>query len=299
MFYSGAFLNNKSELLINLSPRVVPKGFSHNGRVEKLPKEMDFPVIAKPEMGVGGIGIKKCNNLLELNDYMSISPNAAVRIESYVDLAMEFGVMFYYYPEIGKSEVSIIEKRYPRVIGDGQSTLDELINFAVLKNQYIRRDEVKLRLVHSLNTVLEKGEVVILDYVGNASNGSSFHRTNEPINLDKLKKFLIEELFAQTGICFTRLDIKANSLNDLLNCNFVIIEHNGVKSQPINIFIKDATLISRYRAYKHHWRAMRLISDQQRALGHQTISFNEGIRELFRQLVAYKKISTAMTIEKE
>ena len=52
MFYSGAFLNNKSELLGKLNPSIVPKGFSHIGRVEKLPKEMDFPVIAKPEMGV-------------------------------------------------------------------------------------------------------------------------------------------------------------------------------------------------------------------------------------------------------
>ena len=299
MFYSGAFLDNKSELLSNLSPRIVPKGFSHKGRIEKLPKEIDFPVIAKPEMGVAGLGIKKCNNLLELNTYMSISGNVAVRIESFVELAMEFGVMFYYYPETGTSEVSIIEKRYPRVIGDGLSTLDELVNFATLKNQFIRRDEVKRRLVHSLNTVVEKGKVVILDYVGNASNGSSFHSINESINHNKLKKFLVEELYTQAGICFTRMDIKANSAKDLLNGDFIIIEHNGVKSQPLNIYIKEGTLINRYRAYKHHWRSMRLISDQQRALGHQTISFNEGIREFFRQKVKFKNISAAMSIEKE
>ena len=298
MFYSGAFLDNKSEILSNLSPSIVPKGFSHKGRIEKLPKEMDFPVIAKPESGVGGLGIKKCNNLSELNTYMSISGNEAVRIESFVELAMEFGVMFYHHPETGTSEVSIIEKRYPRVVGDGQSTLDELINFTTLKNKFIRRDEVKSRLADALNTVLEKGEVVILDYVGNASNGSSFHSIKEPINHDKLIQLLVEELYVQAGICFTRLDIKANSVKDLLNGDFIIIEHNGVKSQPLNIYIKDGTLMSRYRAYKHHWRSMRLISDQQRALGHQTISFNEGIREFFRQRAKFKNISAAMSIEK-
>ena len=143
MFYSGAFLNNKSELLGKLNPSIVPKGFSHIGRVEKLPKEMDFPVIAKPELGVTGLAIKKCNNLLELNTYMSTACNESVRIESYIDHEMEFGVMFYYYPITGKSEVSIIEKRYPRVIGDGQSSLEELIDKTALKNQFIRLDEIK------------------------------------------------------------------------------------------------------------------------------------------------------------
>jgi len=299
MFYSGAFLNNKSELLGKLNPSIVPKGFSHIGRVEKLPKEMDFPVIAKPEMGVTGLAIKKCNNLLELNAYMSIACNESIRIESYVDRAMEFGVMFYYYPVTGKPEVSIIEKRYPRVIGDGQSTLEKLIDNTALKNQFIRRDEIKRSFDRSLDKVLEKGEVVVLDYVGNASNGSSFHRINVPTDDSKIKRFLVEHLYVQASICFTRLDIKANSLNDLLDCDFLIIEHNGVKSEPLNIFIKDATLISRYRAYKHHWRSMRLISEEQRALGHQTISFNEGIREFFKQRKKLKNISAVMSIEKE
>jgi hypothetical protein len=115
----------------------------------------------------------------------------------------------------------------------------------------------------------------------------------------KIKSFLVEHLYVQASICFTRLDIKAKSLNDLLNCDFLIIEHNGVKSEPLNIFIKDAAFISRYRAYKHHWRSMRLISGEQRALGHQTIPFNEGIREFFKQRKKLKKISEVMSIEKE
>jgi hypothetical protein len=44
---------------------------------------------------------------------------------------------------------------------------------------------------------------------------------------------------------------------------------------------------------------MRLISGEQRALGHQTIPFNEGIREFFKQRKKLKKISEVMSIEKE
>ena len=56
-------------------------------------------------------------------------------------------------------------------------------------------------------------------------------------NTEKLRAFP-EELYVQAGICFTRMDVKTTSLDALLAGDFILIEHNGVKSEPLQIFIK-------------------------------------------------------------
>ena len=191
--------------------------------------------------------------------------------------------MFYYHPRTKESEISIVEKRYPRVIGDGELTLKTLIAQAARCNRKLRLDEIHRRLRSRLNEVPVEGEEIVLDYVGNGTNGSTFHEVPIVGNTKKLRALLIEELYVQAGICFTRMDVKTASLNALLAGDFILIEHNGVKSEPLQIFIKELPISVRFKYYKHHFRTMRSISQQQRALGHEPVSFLEGIVEFYRQ----------------
>ena len=283
MHYGGAFLDRKTTLLRQLKEGWIPKGFSHTGTLEKLPKGIEFPVIAKPDKGVTGIGIKKCRGLNELNAYLNAAGAMRVRIESFIDLPLEFGVMFYYHPKTKESEISIVEKRYPRVIGDGRQTLKTLIAQAARCNRKLRLDEIHHRLTKRLNEVPGEGEEIVLDYVGNGTNGSTFHEVPMVGDTKKLRAFLVEELYVQAEICFTRMDVKAASLDALLAGDFILIEHNGVKSEPLQIFITELPIAVRYKHYKHHFRTMRSISQQQRALGHQPRTFLEGIVEFYRQ----------------
>jgi|GEM_PF-698340 len=283
MHYGGAFLDRKTTLLRQLREDWIPKGFSHTGRLDELPEGIEFPVIAKPDKGVTGIGIKKCRGLVELNAYLNAAGAMRVRIESFVDLPLEFGVMFYYHPKTKESEISIVEKRYPRVIGDGELTLKTLIAQAARRNRKLRVEEIHRRLINRLNKVPDEGEEIVLDYVGNGTNGSTFHEVPMVRDTKKLRAFLVEELYAQAGICFTRMDVKATSLDALLAGDFILIEHNGVKSEPLQIFIKELPIDVRYQYYKHHFRTMRCISKQQQELGHKPVPFLKGIMEFYRQ----------------
>ena len=283
MHYGGAFLDRKTTLLRQLREGWIPKGFSHTGTLDQLPKGIEFPVIAKPDKGVTGIGIKKCRSLDQLNAYLTAAGAMRVRIESFVDLPFEFGVMFYYHPRTKETEISIVEKRYPRVIGDGKLTLKTLIAQAARCNRKLRVEEIHHRLRKRLNEVPGNGEEIVLDYVGNGTNGSTFHEVPMVGNTENLRAFLVEELYVQAGICFTRMDVKAASLDALLAGDFILIEHNGVKSEPLQIFIKELPISVRYKYYKHHFRTMRRISQQQRALGHEPVAFLEGIVEFYRQ----------------
>lgn len=283
MHYGGAFLDRKTTLLRKLREGWIPKGFSHTGTLDKLPKGIEFPVIAKPDKGVTGLGIKKCRSLDQLNAYLTAARAMRVRIESFVDLPIEYGVMFYFHPKTKESEISIVEKRYPRVIGDSERTLKTLIARAARCNRKLRLEDIHRRLRNRLNEIPGKGEEIVLDYVGNGTNGSTFQEVPMVGDTEKLRAFLIEELYVQAGICFTRMDVKATSLDALLAGDFILIEHNGVKSEPLQIFIKELPVAVRYKYYKHHFRTMRSISQQQRELGHNPVSFLEGIVEFYRQ----------------
>ena len=291
MFFSGAFQDYKSENLSKLRPGFVPRGFAHQGPIDALPDGMDFPVIAKPDSGVTGLAIKRCDNIAQLCEYMSKAENMKVRIESFLNQPMEFGLMFYYFPKTGEVELSLVEKRYPRVFGDGVSTLGTLIDQAKSNNRQIRLREIKKRMADQLDNVLAEDQEVVLDYVGNASNGSTFHIIDLPDDTVDLKKFLVKELYDQAGICFTRMDIKANSIEDVWNCQFVMIEHNGVKSDPLQIHIRELPINDRIKYYRHHWRVMREISNQQRARGFRPASFRQGLKEIQRSGKNYRKIS--------
>ena len=291
LFYSGAFKDCKSEYLSKLRPGFVPKGFAQVGPLMQLPDQVDFPVIAKPDSGVTGLAIQRCDNIEELNDYLSRTGDLEIRIEEFLTAPMEFGLMFYYFPKTGDIELSLVEKRYPRVKGDGNRTLETLIDEAKANNRRIRIQEVKKRFADQLDQVIANEQVIVLDYVGNASNGSTFHTIDLPENHDKLKAFLKKELYDRASICFTRMDIKANSLEDVYNCDFVMIEHNGVKSDPLQIHIKELPYADRYKYYRHHWRVMREISNQQRERGYRPASFRQGIKEMHRQGKLYKKLT--------
>lgn len=291
MHYGGAFLDRKTTLLRQLREDWIPKGFSHTGALDKLPKGIEFPVIAKPDKGVTGIGIKKCHSLDQLNAYLTAAGAMRVRIESFVDLPLEYGVMFYFYPKTKESEISIVEKRYPNVVGDGQQKLKTLIAQAARYNRKLRIEEIHKRLRNRLNEIPGTGEEIVLDYVGNGTNGSTFHEVPIVVDTKKLSAFLIEELYVRAGICFTRMDVKAASLDALLAGDFILIEHNGVKSEPLQIFIKELPVAVRYKYYKHHFRTMRCISQQQRDLGHKPVSFIEGIVEFYRQRKRFRDIA--------
>src|SRR5262249_40126806 len=85
-----------------------------------------FPVVLKPDQGQRGSGVVVVKSQDELNDYLR---GAAVDtiIQEYAP-GTEFGVFYYRLPGEDRGKIfSITEKRFPVVVGDGESTLEQLI----------------------------------------------------------------------------------------------------------------------------------------------------------------------------
>ena len=82
-------------------------------------------------------------------------------------------------------------------------------------------------------------------------------------------------------IYFCRLDIKADSLDEVRNGNFKIIEINGAKSEPLHIYDSEYGFWNRIRAVRKHWKLMANIVDKRRKIGNYQFPGNiEGLRSL-------------------
>jgi len=219
---------------------------------------LNYPLIAKPDIGYRGLLVKKINNKKELLNYLTRYQEVKIIIQEFVDFPNECGILYYRYPTKKKGTItSITLKKYLTVIGDGISSIKQLLNNDERNNRY-------LSVVKSANKLIKipsKNKTVILSEIGNHCKGSQFINGNHLIDKD-LHNFF--DVLSQSikGVYFGRFDIKFNSFEELKKGeNFKIIELNGVISEPTHIY--DNSKGSYFKALKSiakHWYIVYKIS---------------------------------------
>ena len=88
-----------------------------------------FPVIAKPDLGLCGYGVRLIANQSELHDYLLAFPaNETVVLQQYLPQEGEAGIFYIRDPKAEAGRIIGLALRYfPRVTGDGSRTLAELM----------------------------------------------------------------------------------------------------------------------------------------------------------------------------
>jgi len=186
--------------------------------------------------------------------------NEPILVQDFVDFKREFSILIYRFPNSGEIGISsLIEKTYPIVTGDGQSTLLELImNNA---NPFLKKDWI----VHSFegrhDEVPVAGMEIQIDEIGNYSRGAKFHSKNEFID-DKIIKWADNLLSDISGLNFCRIDIKANSLDSLIKGHFKILEINGAKSEPLHIYDPKYSYFQIVKEIHRHWKLFKTVIEQ-------------------------------------
>ena len=258
---------------------------------------LNFPLIAKPDIGYRGLLVKKINSETELEAYLTKYNSIDVILQEYIDLPKECGIFYYRIPNEEFGHItSITLKEYLSVTGDGNSTLEELIHAdeRVLKHLEL----IKTLHPKDLNKVIKKDEKLVLNVIGNHSKGTTFLDGNHLIDtelemaIDKLLK-MIPHVF------YGRIDLKYESLEALKNLkNFKIIEINGVISEPTHIY--DPYKSSYFKALKEirkHWKIMyqvATINNKVNKVHYESPSnFIKSLRELktYTKEIALKSVS--------
>jgi hypothetical protein len=283
--FGGFHGEGKKEMYDQLPPRLVPRTIyiKHDWPFEEVKRMIasagfTYPFIVKPDVGMKGILFRKIKNEEKLRDYHQKIPVEYI-VQDLVDLPVEVSVFYYRHPARKKGVVSgFIHKELLQVVGDGSSTLKQLIERH--PRARFRMEEMKHRHGHRFDRVPAKCEVFYLSYAGNHNRGAHF--TNLHYEIDEDLHRVFDELSHYTNNFFYgRYDIKTSSIEDLKKGrNFLILEFNGSGAEPNHIYDCNMNIWQAYRVILQHWKALYEISRYNHKNGAPYWSFWKGRRFL-------------------
>ena len=206
-----------------------------------------FPVMAKPDLGLCGYGVRKLLSSNELQAYLASFPaNETVVLQQFLAQDGEAGI--FYVREPGEAEgrlIGLALRHFPQVIGDGHHCLAQLI----------KQDPRAWRLLasphhectHDGGRIPPKGEIVRLASIGSIRVGSLYldggaHITPQlTLAIDSIAQDM-------PSFHFGRFDVRFDNLKDLsAGKGFTIMEVNGAGSEAIQAWDPGFSLRSGLR----------------------------------------------------
>ncbi len=275
-------------------PKSIRVDFSGNEReimAALAAADIDFPLVAKPDLGFRGFLVKKIEDKEALFDYLRSYP-VGVILQEYLRARQEFGVLYYRMPGESRGQVtSLTIKELLTVKGDGERTLRDLI--LANSRALLQMEVLEKNYAADMGEVPASGEKFSLGIVGNHCRGARFINGNEWIDAQLTEVF--DQITSQMeGFYYGRFDIKCDDIEKLRKGEGIhIIEVNGVCSEPVHIY--DPARISYFEAVRQlgrHWKIVADISRINRRRGVAYMSARQMIRVLrstrryFRDLAA-------------
>jgi hypothetical protein len=235
---------------------------------------LSWPVVLKPDVGERGAGVAIVRSQAELEAYFAMSERQII-VQEYVR-GVEFGVFYCRRPAEERGRIlSITEKRFPFVAGDGESTLKHLI---LSDSRAVCASAAYLSRHPDASThVPLAGETVRLVEVGSHCRGAIFlngmHYCTPAVEqrIDEISK-------VHAGFYFGRYDIRAASVEEFQAGRFYVIELNGVAAEPAHIYDPRVSLWDAYAALARHWKLAFEIGAANRKLGAAPLSTGELLR---------------------
>ena len=276
----------------SLKPRTVfaPKGIAFDQVEKQLHQEgIEYPIIAKPDIGYRGLLVKKIESPEALRSYFDKYPIDII-LQEFIQGLDEFGVLYYRFPWEKSGRISSLTlKDFLHVTGDGISSVRELIIAKPRASLQLERLEQTQKEL--LNTIPAKGNRIPLGVIGNHSKGTHFINGNKHIDEQLVKTF--DQITSQIdGLYYGRYDLKCSSLEALKEGkDIVIIEINGVCSEPTHIY--DSQKTSYFRALRDilkHWNIIYKISKANRKRGIDCMPTKEMIQRFWHLNKYIKKL---------
>ncbi len=289
----GLVGESKSEILRNLDQRfVTPTVYlppaSLAERLQAAASAITaYPVILKPDAGQRGAGVRKVEQFCDVERYLRANPDPIV-IQRFHPGPYEVGMFYYRLPSEPQGTIfSATDKVFPVVVGDGQSTLAELIQ----SHPRYRMQESVFRARHAteLGRVLNHGQPFPLATAGNHCQGTLF-RDGAHLITPELTAALEQTVRPFTGFYFGRFDLRYSDPDALrAGHGFEIVELNGATSESTNLYDPKWSIGRAYSALFRQWSLAFRIGAQNRRRGHTVVSALEVVR-LLRQFYHQRSV---------
>lgn len=257
-------------------------------RAAELLSRTGLPLVLKPDIGQRGSGVVVLRREEAL--WRAVADLACDSIlQEYVP-GPEFGVFYVRIPGEPRGSVfSITKKRTATVVGDGTSTLEELVlrddRAVCMARIYFEN------LGARVGEVPARGEEVPLVELGTHCRGAIFLDGGE-LRSAALESAIDDLSKRFDGFWFGRYDVRGASADQLsAGRGFKMIELNGVTSEATHIYDPKNGLFQAYRVLFEQWRLAYDIGARNVERGARPSS----LTELARRLWAYRRLKKRHT----
>ncbi len=231
-----------------------------------------LPVVAKPDLGCRGAGVKLVRSDADLQAYLAAFPRgASLLLQRLVPFEGEAGIFYCREPGAAKGRiVSITLKYFPHVVGDGRRTLRQLIlddpRAGALSHLYLKRHAARL------DDVPGNGEAVRLAFAGSHSRGAIFRNGTHLVTAEMEARF---EAIARSlpEFHFGRFDVRFERFTELqFGRGFTIVEINGAGAESTHIWDRATPLWQAWRDLMRQYRWLFRIGAANRARGFKPLT---------------------------
>ena len=251
-------------------------------------RNLKYPLIGKPDIGMKGMMVKKLENE---NELLSYAQNSKVDflIQEFVSFKNEIGIFYYRFPNEEKGHISgIVKKELLTVTGDGVSTIEQLL--LNNKRAVLQLPTLRVKEKDKMNIVLHKDEELIIVPYGNHVRGAKFLDDSSLID-EELTNTVDSICKKVDGFYFGRLDIRYNSWEEFKQGkNFSIIELNGSGSEPTHIYDPRHSVFWAWKEIAKHWKILYRVSKLNHQLQNAPYMTTRMGLDMFKQNSEYVKL---------
>lgn len=245
-----------------------------------------FPLIAKPDIGCRGAGVKIIRDKTALSNYLIKFPqDTKLILQHKVPYEAEAGVFYIRKPGDTYGTIFSITLKYtPYVIGDGKSPLAKLIKNDSRANK-ISKVYFK-RHYDNLDSIIPENQAFRLSFAGSHCQGSIFRNGNKYIS-NRLTSIFDDISSDIKDFYYGRFDIRFESIEKLQQGEkFQILEINGASSEATHIWDRNTKLTEVYKTLFYQYSTLFDIGNTNRKEGHKT----PGILQLLKAWRAESKL---------
>ncbi|WP_343695685.1 D-alanine--D-alanine ligase [Flavobacterium sp.] len=250
--------------------------------------EIDFPLIAKPDIGLRGSGVKKIKSVSELADYAS-KANFDFLLQDLIPFEKEVGIFYVRRPLQKNGKITgIVSKEFLIVTGDGKSTIEDLIK----QNPRfeLQMDALKAEYGKQLQQILSQDETMNLVPFGNHARGAKFLDGSHWIT-PELTEAINKVAVQIPEFYFGRFDIMYNTFEELERGeNFQIVELNGAASEPTHIYDPKHSVWFAWKELARHITYMYEISVENHKMGVPYLDHKVGMHQYRLHVAQNNKI---------
>lgn len=251
---------------------------------------LDFPLIAKPDIGWHGHGVRRIDDRAQLENYIAHFPlTSTLMLQRYVPHTGEAAVLYARLPGEASGRILSLTFRYfPHVIGNGRSSVRQLIR-SDARAQWKSELHLGIDPTHrgvdplDLDRVPACGEVVRIALINNQRAGALYRDGRRHITaaLDARFDAIARSM---TEFHYGRFDLRFESVEALMRGeDFSIVEINGIGGEAIDCWDPRLAISEVYRRLAGQQRLLFMIGQRNRARGFHPTGLGDFVTSLFRQ----------------